>query len=75
MSNNLNPDQARRFVGPDLVPNCLQKLSADDTWRYRVKGMFSVMLIVFYVSFFLSARSGSKLFAKVISRRHLEVKS
>ena len=22
--------QSRRFVGPDLGPNCLQKLSADD---------------------------------------------
>ena len=26
-----DPDQARRSVGPDLVPNCLQRLSADDT--------------------------------------------
>ena len=31
MSNSLDPDQARRFVGPDLGPNCLQKLSADDS--------------------------------------------
>ena len=30
MSNSLNPGQARRFVGPDLGPNCLQRLSADD---------------------------------------------
>ena len=37
MSNNLDPDQARRFVGPDLGPNCLQKLSTDDTSRQRVK--------------------------------------
>ena len=29
MSNSLDPDQARHFVGPDLSPNCLQKLSAD----------------------------------------------
>ena len=28
MSNDLNPDQARHFVGPDLGPNCLQRLSA-----------------------------------------------
>ena len=28
---SLDLDQARRFVGPDLGPNCLQKLSADDT--------------------------------------------
>ena len=30
MSNNLDPDQARNFVGPDLGPNCLQRLSADN---------------------------------------------
>ena len=30
MSNSLDPDQARRFVRPDLGPNCLQGLSADD---------------------------------------------
>ena len=37
MSNSLDPDQARHFVGPDLDPNCLQMLSADDTSRQRVK--------------------------------------
>ena len=37
MSNSLDPDQARRFVGPDLGPNCLPRLSADDTGRQRVK--------------------------------------
>ena len=37
MSNSLDPDQVRRFVGPDLGPNCLQRLSADDTSRQRVK--------------------------------------
>ena len=31
VSKSLNPAQARHFVGPDLGPNCLQKLSADDT--------------------------------------------
>ena len=30
MSNSLDPDQAWCFVGPDLGPNCLQRLSADD---------------------------------------------
>ena len=30
MSNSLDPDQARHFVGPDLGPNCLQRLSADN---------------------------------------------
>ena len=30
VSNSSDPDQARHFVGPDLGPNCLQRLSADD---------------------------------------------
>ena len=34
MSNSLDPDQARHFVGPDLGPNCLQKLPADDIDQY-----------------------------------------
>ena len=40
MSNSLDPDQARRFVGPDLCPNCLQRLSADDTSRQRDRKHF-----------------------------------
>ena len=30
VSNSKDPDLARHFVGPDLGPNCLQSLSADD---------------------------------------------
>ena len=30
VSNSLDPDQARHFVGPDLGPNCLQRLLADN---------------------------------------------
>ena len=37
MSNSFDPDQAQRNVGPDLGPNCLPRLSADDTGRQRVK--------------------------------------
>ena len=37
MSNSLDPDQARRIVGPDLGPNCLPRLSADGTGGQRVK--------------------------------------
>ena len=33
VSNSLDSDQAELNVGPDLGPNCLQKLSADDTRR------------------------------------------
>ena len=32
-SNSLDPDQARQFVGPDLGPNCLHILQADDKKR------------------------------------------
>ena len=30
VSNDMDPDQDRHFVGLDLGPNCLQRLSADD---------------------------------------------
>ena len=36
VSNSLDPDQARRFSRPDLVPNSLQRLSAGDSSRQRV---------------------------------------
>ena len=36
VSSSLDPNQARHFVVPDLGPNCLQRLSADNTWRWRV---------------------------------------
>ena len=36
MSNSLDRDQARRFVGPDLGHNCLPRLSADNTGRQRI---------------------------------------
>ena len=36
-ANSLDPDQDQHSVGPDLGPNCFQRLSADDTSRQRVK--------------------------------------
>ena len=36
VSNSLDPDQAGQNVGPDLGPNCLQRLSADNTIWQRV---------------------------------------
>ena len=29
VSNSLDPDQARHFVGPDVGPNCLQRCADD----------------------------------------------
>ena len=40
MSNNLDLDQDRHFVGPDLGPNCLQRLSADEKSHKQGKLMF-----------------------------------
>ena len=39
MSNSLDPDQARHYVGPDLGPNCLQ----------RFEGYIDIVLIFFHV--------------------------
>ena len=36
--NSLLVDQARQNGGPDLSPNCLQRLSADSTGRLKVTG-------------------------------------
>ena len=35
MSNSLDPEQVKHFVGPGLGPNCLERLSADNTRIYR----------------------------------------
>ena len=34
VSNSLDPDQALHFVGPNVGPDCLQWLSADDKSRH-----------------------------------------
>ena len=36
LSNSLDSDQVWIYVGSDLGPNCLQRLSADDTSGQRV---------------------------------------
>ena len=48
MSNGLDADQDRHYVGPDLGPNCLQRLSAEDKVaanKERVKLIHSVLWI------------------------------
>ena len=42
MSISLDPEQARYFVGPDLDPNCLERLSAEDTNRQGVKALTEI---------------------------------
>ena len=56
LSNSLDSDQARHSIGPDLGPNCLQRLSADDTSRQSVKcvGFFlSNTIISIIISFYV----------------------
>ena len=43
VSNSLYPDQAQHFIGPDLGPDCLQRISArlssaDDTQKTPLSG-------------------------------------
>ena len=48
MSNSLDLDQDRHFVGPDLGPNCLQRLSADDKSLRRLV-LFCLFDLILYV--------------------------
>ena len=41
-SNSLDLDQSRRFVVPDLGPNCLQMLAENDTSRQCVNTDFRI---------------------------------
>ena len=41
--NSLDPDQPLFLVGPDLGPNCLQKLSADDTSMQGLNGNYCMI--------------------------------
>ena len=47
MSISLHPDQDRHFVSADMCPNCLQRLSADDTRidRFIASGVFYLWTI------------------------------
>ena len=40
VANSLDPDQDRHFVGPDLGPNCLQRLSAAKSYGLVLKQDF-----------------------------------
>ena len=49
VSNSLDPGQAQHSVGPDLGPNCLQWLSADDKTSPAWKELFQ-FTIVYYIA-------------------------
>ena len=69
VSNGLDPDQDRHFVGPDLGPNCLQRLSADEKKSFKKTIRVSNSWIQMKPAF-CWASSRPKLFAKIISRQH-----
>ena len=47
VSNSSDPDQDRHSVGPDLGPNCLQRLSTDDKSRlYQEKGSYILTTVL-----------------------------
>ena len=43
VSNSLDPDQDRHCVGPDLCPNCLQSLSANNKFIYVMEHLPCVL--------------------------------
>ena len=49
VSNSLDPDQGQHFVGPDLGPNCLQRLLADDTRRQRFNWSLTVVRLMPFI--------------------------
>ena len=47
VSNGLDSDQDRRSVGPDLGPNCLQRLSTDDnSLRSKERVIIFIRLLI-----------------------------
>ena len=73
VSNSLDPDQARLFIGPDLGPTCLQRLLADDTcnayWVHTVclhKSIYTADYI-FRSIFFAGALRDSETWTKLKS--------
>ena len=49
MSNSLDPDQVLHYIGPDLGPYCLQRLSVDCPSRYSVNIHYSLGVALFYI--------------------------
>ena len=51
---SLDPDQAQHFVKPYLGPNCLQRLSADDTSRQRLNFCEKTNILLIYSQYILN---------------------
>ena len=73
MSNSLDPDQARHFVGPDLDPNCLQSFSsmqalASKAIHFLLCLSDFVFCCCFFVFFFGGGGGGGCLFGVFLKR-------
>ena len=66
MSNCLDPDQDRHSVGPDLGPNFLQRISADDLSPQARKELKSHVLSIFYINLFSTINSKMLSVTKVL---------
>ena len=53
------------FVGPDLGPNCLQRLSADDTSRQRVKVGVVFRKVNYLISYSLETLQGEDRYERM----------
>ena len=72
-SNSLDPDQARRYVGPDLGPKCLHRLSADDTSHFElIKPMLTSRRTTVDLYYFIFWHSLIFLFTNVKLRVHID---
>ena len=75
MSNNLDLDQDRQYVGPDLDLNCLQRFSADDkSFFFTSSLILSILFVCLFVlilyvpsTIFQLNRDGSFLVEPVLS--------
>ena len=69
MSNSFDPDQDRHSVGPDLGPNCLQRLSVEDklllAWKELTYGMNEKLLILFDLSLSIPVNNLSVMLGRV----------
>ena len=61
MSNSLDPDQDLFSVSPDLSSNCLQRVSANDTRRQRVKTGDFLTLVIHFLESIISRLATSEI--------------
>ena len=70
MSNSLDPDP--HFVGPDLGPNCLQRLSADTKKELNTEQLVDTTFWLKPWLELISFGSDFFLLAKVLARTNFE---